>query len=100
MNEIEPDAHVETISHSQSPPVRHLPDIQTVADDTGDMGPRRSERQRRPPDKLQYALLGNPLMSVIRSLLQGLSSALSKSVEESDYIKYHHITGPNAVSPV
>ncbi len=100
VHEIEPDARV-----SQSPPVKHLPDNPTVADDTGDMGPRRPERQRSPTDfkaeaKLQYALLGNLLISVIQSLFQGLSSALSESVEESDYIKYHQNTGCNAVSPV
>lgn len=84
LNEIESDAPVETItSHSQSSPVRHFPDIAPVADD---MGQRRSKRQSRPPDKLQYARLGNPLISVFQSLLQGLSSALSESVEESDYI--------------
>ncbi len=59
LNEIESDAPVETTtSHSQSSPVRHFPDIPTVADDTGDMGQRCSKRQSRPPDKLQYARLG------------------------------------------
>lgn len=100
VNEIGPDAHVEnTTSHLDLPPVRRFLDIPTVEDDAGDMGPRRSKRQSRPPDKLQYARLGNPLISVIQSLLQGLSSALSESVVESDYNKYRN-SGSNSASPV
>ncbi|XP_048067043.1 uncharacterized protein LOC125280510 [Megalobrama amblycephala] len=100
VNETGPDAHENNVTpYPDSPPVRHLPGISTVPKDAGDMGPRRSKRQSRPPDKLQYARLGNPLISVIQSLLQGLSSALSESVEESDYIR-NHDAGLNAVSPV
>ncbi|RXN31226.1 Retrovirus-related Pol polyprotein from transposon 412 [Labeo rohita] len=100
VNEVGPDAHVEnTTSHPQSPSVRHLPDIRTVADEAGGMETRRSKRQSRPPDKLQYARLGNPLISVIQYLLQGLSSALSESVDEYDHIAYHNF-GPNVVPPV
>ncbi|XP_073687797.1 uncharacterized protein [Garra rufa] len=98
VNEVGPDAHVEN-THPPSPSVRHFPDIPTVADEAGDMEPRRSKRQSRPPDKLQYARLGNPLISVIQSLLQGLSSALSESVDEHDHIAYNN-TGPSVDSPV
>lgn len=95
VNEIGPDAHVENTTSPLSP-VRDFLDIPTVK---GDMSPRRSKRQTRPPDKLQYARLGNPLISVIQSLLQGLSSAFSESMEDSDYIKYHN-SGLNAAPPV
>ncbi|XP_073687078.1 uncharacterized protein [Garra rufa] len=47
------------------------------------IGPRRSERERRPPKKFEYPQLGNPLTLVIQSLLQGLSEAFSSSLEES-----------------
>lgn len=38
---------------------------------------RRSTRQRAPPERLQYSILGNPLTSVVRSLLHSLSDALN-----------------------
>lgn len=100
VNEIEPDAHVEnTTSHFDLSTSRQFIDIPTVENDSGAMGPKRSKRQSRPPNKLQYAQLGNPLISVIQSLLHGLSSALSESVGESDYNKYCNY-GSNAASLV
>ncbi|KAJ0023086.1 hypothetical protein NQD34_002985 [Periophthalmus magnuspinnatus] len=39
--------------------------------------PRRSVRQRLPPDRLQYGSLCNPLISVVQTLLHSLSDALS-----------------------
>ncbi|KAI7804787.1 hypothetical protein IRJ41_020325 [Triplophysa rosa] len=101
VNEIGPDVPGENVpSCSEPPPVRLLSDVPTVPEDAGDMGPRRSGRQSKPPDKLQYARLGNPLISVIQSLLQVLSSTLYESVEEPDYTTYSHNTELNAVSPV
>lgn len=38
---------------------------------------RRSTRHRVPPERLQYSILGNPLISVVQSLLQSLWDALS-----------------------
>uniref|UniRef100_A0A3P9ITK5 Gypsy retrotransposon integrase-like protein 1 n=1 Tax=Oryzias latipes TaxID=8090 RepID=A0A3P9ITK5_ORYLA len=37
--------------------------------------PRRSTRQRRQPSRLKYSVLGNPLISVIQTLLQNVSNA-------------------------
>uniref|UniRef100_A0A8C6UNE4 Gypsy retrotransposon integrase-like protein 1 n=1 Tax=Neogobius melanostomus TaxID=47308 RepID=A0A8C6UNE4_9GOBI len=37
----------------------------------------RPSRQRRPPDRLQYAALGNPLLSVVQTLFHGLVDAYS-----------------------
>ncbi|KAK7909418.1 hypothetical protein WMY93_014102 [Mugilogobius chulae] len=39
--------------------------------------PRRSVRQRLPPNRLQYSSLGNPLISVVQALLHSLSDALT-----------------------
>lgn len=36
---------------------------------------RRSSRQRQPPDRLQYARLGNPLISVVQTLFHSLANA-------------------------
>ncbi|XP_073690458.1 uncharacterized protein [Garra rufa] len=49
--------------------------------------PRRSQRHHEPPKRLQYPKLGNPLSLVVQSLLQGLSTAFTVSLEESDTFK-------------
>ncbi|KAL0187224.1 hypothetical protein M9458_018894, partial [Cirrhinus mrigala] len=49
--------------------------------------PRRSQRHREPPKRLQYPKLGNPLSLVVQSLFQGLSTAFTISLEESDTFK-------------
>ncbi|XP_052002413.1 uncharacterized protein LOC127657592 [Xyrauchen texanus] len=49
-------------------------------------GVRRSARQIKPPKKFHYPHLGNPLISVVQSLLQGLSAAFAQSEENSDFI--------------
>uniref|UniRef100_A0A3B4F4P9 Integrase catalytic domain-containing protein n=1 Tax=Pundamilia nyererei TaxID=303518 RepID=A0A3B4F4P9_9CICH len=48
-----------------------------IAQDTdiGD-GLRRSQRQRAPPDRLHYFTRGNPLISVVQTMLHSLSDAL------------------------
>lgn len=48
---------------------------------------RRPQRHREPPKRLQYPTLGNPLSLVVQSLLQGLSSAFTISLEEFDSLK-------------
>lgn len=55
------------------------------------VGPRRSERERRPPKKFEYPQLGNPLTLVIQSLLQGLNEAFSSSLEESAVATIVHL---------
>ncbi len=46
-------------------------------------GVRRSARQIKPPKKFHYPHLGNPLISVVQSLLQGLSTAFAQSEDNS-----------------
>lgn len=57
---------------------------QTVVDQVGEGVLRHSQRCHEPPKRLQYPQLGNPLSLVIQSLLQGLSTAFTASLEESD----------------
>lgn len=49
-------------------------------------GVRHSARQIKPPKKFHYPQSGNPLISVVQSLLQGLSTAFAQSEENSDLI--------------
>lgn len=73
------------VSHSndQNLHVKNVSSNQPIVDEDLDTsGPRRSKRQCRPPNKLEYHKLGNPLTLVIQSLLQGLSSAFTTSLEE------------------
>lgn len=44
---------------------------------------RRSVRNRGPPERLQYTQLGNPLISIVQSLFQGLSLAFTDALQES-----------------
>lgn len=44
---------------------------------------RRSLRQREPARRFHYPELGNPLVSVVTSLFQGLSTALTNSLNDS-----------------
>lgn len=41
---------------------------------------RRSERIRQPSKRLEYPNLGNPLVTVVKSLFQGLSTAFAESL--------------------
>lgn len=69
--------------NDQIPPAQVVSSDQPVMDnDLGAMGPRHAKRQCGTPNKLQYHKLGNPLTLVIQPLLQGLSSALTTSLEE------------------
>lgn len=45
---------------------------------------RRSERLRQPPKRLDYSQLGNPLVTVVRSLFQGLSEAFIDSLNNDN----------------
>lgn len=42
--------------------------------------PRRSERERSKPSRLNYTELGNPLMLVMHSLLDGIEKAFAESL--------------------
>lgn len=48
---------------------------------------RRYERTRQPSKRLDYPQLGNPLVTVVRSLFQGLSEAFIDSLnnDNKDY---------------
>lgn len=48
--------------------------------------PRRSVRQRLLPERLQYSSLGNPLISVVQSLLHNISDALKPTSTTSSVI--------------
>lgn len=41
---------------------------------------RQSTRQRRPPNRLQYSALGNPLISVVQTLFHSLADAYGEAV--------------------
>ncbi|XP_030611439.1 uncharacterized protein LOC115798655 [Archocentrus centrarchus] len=41
---------------------------------------RRSERDRQPSRRLHYAELGNPMLTVVKSLFQGLTQAMTDSL--------------------
>ncbi|CAI5672770.1 unnamed protein product [Oreochromis niloticus] len=45
---------------------------------------RRSERNRRPPRRLDYTELGNPLITAAKSFLQGLSSAWGDVISDGE----------------
>ncbi|KAL4008013.1 hypothetical protein ACER0C_001865 [Sarotherodon galilaeus] len=45
---------------------------------------RRSERNRRPPQRLDYTELGNPLITAAKSFLQGLSSAWGDVISDGE----------------
>lgn len=47
---------------------------------------RRSARHREKPKILTYPELGNPLVTIVQSLLQGLNVALSESLQDSSQI--------------
>lgn len=53
---------------------------------------RRSSRHREPPRMLTYPEFGNPLVTIVKSLFQGLSTAIVESLPD--------LTNPMRVQPV
>ncbi|KAG1946284.1 interleukin-1 receptor accessory protein-like 1-A [Pimephales promelas] len=49
---------------------------------------RRSERNRRPPRRLDYTELGTPLVTVVKSFFQGLTTVWDDIMSESDASKH------------
>lgn len=45
---------------------------------------RRSEKTHQPSKRLDYPLLGKPLVTIVRSLFQGLSKAFAESLMDDD----------------
>lgn len=69
------------------------PELVTEPNDLPDcnLSLRRSSRNRLPPERLQYASLGNPLVSVIQTLFQSLSSACADALNESQKSPEIHV---------
>ncbi len=57
--------------------------IGTEETENEEVGLRRSVRHREKPKNLTYPELGNPLVTIVQSLLQGLNAALSESLQDS-----------------
>lgn len=52
--------------------------------------PRRSQRHRNQPERLQYGQLGNPLLPIVQSLFQGLNLALADALQGPRYATIPH----------
>lgn len=52
---------------------------------------RRSERMRQPPKRLDYAELGNPLVTVVKSFFHGLTTALADALNEEDDFSHPYV---------
>lgn len=57
----------------------NLPDNEIVNTQPAEFSLRRSNRHRSPPRRLEYVSLGNPLISVVQTLLHSLYEALGTS---------------------
>lgn len=53
-----------------------------------DTSVRRLERARQPPKRLDYAELGKPLVTVVKSFFQGLTTALAEALREEENSPY------------
>ncbi len=60
---------------------------------------RCSNRQRTQPKRLHYTELGNPLIEVVQSLFQGLSTAITRSLNGVDPL-FHDQTSTTPFVPV
>ncbi|KAK7884500.1 hypothetical protein WMY93_027623 [Mugilogobius chulae] len=76
------DSPVEPVSASDSsdsetnlPPETPTSDVEQ---------PRKSTRDRRPPDRLQYSHLGRPILKSIHTLFDGLGKVLSLAISDGD----------------
>ncbi|KAK7903917.1 hypothetical protein WMY93_016524 [Mugilogobius chulae] len=65
----------EEVLVNDNPPDESVP-VNPQTNDS-DVTIRRSNRQRLPPKRLQYSTLGNPLISVVQTVLHSLSDALT-----------------------
>lgn len=53
-----------------------------------DTSVRRSDRTRHPPKRLDYAELGNPFVTVVKSFFHGLTTALADALSEEENPPY------------
>ncbi len=72
--------------------------IGTEETENEEVGLRRSVRHREKPKNLTYPELGNPLVTIVQSLLQGLNAALSESLQDSSRMGQPAFQGYTPVS--
>ncbi|KAK7945555.1 hypothetical protein WMY93_001283 [Mugilogobius chulae] len=70
-----PEESIQPVATAVEPPV-----ATDIVD--SDSIPRRSTRQRLPPDRLQYTARGKPFISVVQTLLHSLSDILGVSTSD------------------
>lgn len=58
--------------------------------DVADLTLRRSQRQRAQPQRLQYPTVGNPLISVVQTMLHSLSDALGINASADIHLSSVH----------
>lgn len=68
---------------SASPNTEATPEVSSVV-------PRRSVRSRRPPSRLKYSTLGNPLISVVQTFYHSLSDVYTRAQKTFKADKYLH----------
>ena len=56
-----------------------------MGESESDNVPRRSQRHREQPERLQYRQPGNPLLSIVQSLFQGLNLAFADALQNHGY---------------
>ncbi|KAF4097842.1 hypothetical protein G5714_021850 [Onychostoma macrolepis] len=59
---------------------------------------RRSERNRQPPRRLDYTELGTPLVTVVKSLFQGLTTVWNDIISESDASTHSPVLSPPVIT--
>lgn len=59
---------------------------------------RRSERNRQPPRRLDYTELGTPLVTVVKSLFQGLTTVWNDIMSESDASAHPPVLSPPVIT--
>lgn len=63
-----------------------------MGESESDNVPRCSQRLREQPERLQYGQLGNPLLSTVQSLFQGLSLAFADALQNHGYTDTPQVT--------
>nr|XP_055074659.1 uncharacterized protein LOC129454170 [Misgurnus anguillicaudatus] len=82
-------------SKGNSPTCEAVPDdMVSRKGNSQEEGVRHSTRVTKPPKKFHYPQLGNPLISVVQSLLQGLSTAFAQAENNSDIIQNQCVMEP------
>lgn len=74
------------ILESNSPEKKRIDEEETNDAEKDEIELRRSARHREKPKILTYPDLGNPLVTIVQSLLQGLNVALLESLQDSSQI--------------